>query len=98
MVSGIATWDMLWQIWFVLIILVAGVLFLASLKFGPRFFQRQEKRWLHSYTVRKLEPLDNEGNARSVKVKDLDEEAKKPSAPVVVPPAPVKKERLTKKR
>jgi len=78
--GGVTTGDLLWEVWFAVIILTAGALFLAKLKFGPRFYQRQEKRWLHSYTARKLEPVDQEGRSRSVKVKDLDEEARAKSA------------------
>lgn len=58
-------------------VLGVGALFIAGLKFGPRFYQRQEKRWLHSYSIRKLEPLDAEGKARSIKVRDLEKETKK---------------------
>lgn len=89
MAGVMTTGDMLWQIWFAVGLLAAGIFFLAKLKFGSRFYQRQEKRWLHCYTSRKLEPLDAEGRSRSVKVRDVEaEDAAKSKAGASALPVP----------
>lgn len=89
MVPGLSVGDMLWEIWFLVLVLGAGIFFVARLRFGPRYAQREEKRWLHTYTTRKLSPTEEEGRERLVKVKDLEAEARQKArtqVPVVAPP------------
>ncbi len=67
----------LWEIWFAIFVVGAIFLFVGKLRFGKRYYDRQEKRWLHSYVERKLVNEDEDGPGRIVKVRDLDAEARK---------------------
>lgn len=75
--DGAVSGNTLWAIWFAIFAVGAIFLFVAKLRFGKRYYDRQEKRWLHSYVERKLVNEDEEGPGRIVKVRDLDAEARK---------------------
>jgi len=65
-----ATSDILYYIWFFVLISLLVVLFFAKLKFDDIFKRRQERRRMIAYSKVKLTPTE-EGQARALKVKRI---------------------------
>jgi hypothetical protein len=77
----LGTFDLIWEVWFIILILGLSALFVALLKFGPRFYARQQKRWLHGYTNRELDAKNADGSERNFKIKNPFYEEKKEEPP-----------------
>ncbi|MDR2580467.1 MAG: hypothetical protein LBC85_05680 [Fibromonadaceae bacterium] len=64
------TSDSLYYLWFIILVAILVVLFVAKLKFDEIFEKRQERRRLLTYSKTKLMPTE-EGQARSLKIKRI---------------------------
>jgi hypothetical protein len=62
--------DTLYYVWFIAIIAILTVLFVAKLKFDKNFEKREERRRLLSYSKARLAP-NEEGQNRTLKVKRI---------------------------
>ncbi|MCL2282055.1 MAG: hypothetical protein FWC26_01915 [Fibromonadales bacterium] len=63
-----STSDLLYYIWFIVLIFFLVVLFVAKLRFDKVFEKREERRRMLSYSKAKLAPTE-EGQSRSLKIK-----------------------------
>ncbi|MDR2554099.1 MAG: hypothetical protein LBC64_01610 [Fibromonadaceae bacterium] len=64
------TSEILYYIWFFVIIFLLVVLFIARLKFDAMFKRREERRRMISYSKVKLTPTE-EGQTRALKIKRI---------------------------
>jgi hypothetical protein len=64
------TGEILYYIWFFVLIFLLAVLFFAKLKFGEIFKRREERRRMLSYSRVKLTPSD-EGQNRALKIRRI---------------------------
>jgi len=62
--------DTLYYVWFITIIAILAILFVAKLKFDKNFEKREERRRLLSYSKAKLSP-NEEGQSRTLKIKRI---------------------------
>jgi len=65
-----ATSDILYYVWFFVLIFLLVILFLARLKFDEIFKRREERRRMISYSKVKLTPTED-GQTRALKVKRI---------------------------
>jgi len=65
-----ATSDILYYIWFFVLISLLVILFFAKLKFSDIFKRREERRRMIAYSKVKLTPTE-EGQNRALKVKRI---------------------------
>jgi hypothetical protein len=73
--------DILWRVWFLVVLVGAGILFVSKFRFGPSYQKRADRRWMLSYSNYKLTPDEEEGRARHIKVTLKDGEELKPPPP-----------------
>jgi hypothetical protein len=69
---------LLWRIWFLVLLFVLAVVFLAKFRFDESHQKREDRRWMLSYSNFKLTPEEEEGKARHIKVTLKGEELKAP--------------------
>ncbi|MDR1829326.1 MAG: hypothetical protein LBQ76_01000 [Candidatus Fibromonas sp.] len=62
--------DTLYYVWFIVIIAILTILFVAKLKFDKNFEKREERRRLLSYSKARLAP-NEEGQSRTLKIKRI---------------------------
>jgi len=62
--------DVLYYIWFAVLVAFLAILFVAKFKFDNSFDKRQERRRMLIYSKIKLSPT-NEGQSRALKIKRI---------------------------